>query len=1377
MSLFEALIDGDHRLPPAGNLERFGGRWRFVGAGLSNVWRYGDLELQAVSGRLLLRGPNGTGKTTALEALWPYLLDLNARKMSAGKARTTSLTSLMRDGADSNKLRVGYMWMTYAAPDTNEPVSYGVRISYSSGSASTKALPFFVHGRPLHELALYESKRATLSAEAFSCAVAAADGTIFDSDEDYIRDLATRVFHSEPSELELLATRIRAVRDPTLLGEVSPAQAANALRASLPGVDPQVIADTADALAESDTTREAFERDRDAAIRLDDFARVWAGHVVDITNSTHARATEAAGNLRKATIKRDRLDGEHTTAVVERNAANSALKELSDLAGRKATEVETLENDELFKEGSRLTELKNTASAQEATAEADFDSLDRVARTVTNNGKNLRRQLAELAEEIDSVLAQGRTADAAAGAGGVRVHWDDQTRLTRNVAGVDVNVGDAIVLDADLEAVAQTAAHWEQLASGHRSRAQSAKLAMTDHATNVVPLDNKAKTAANEAAELHRAADNRAGEARDARVKAGRTGTTLVQAVTAWSATATLLGDILDDDFEDVATNEPAQILAAVIDTRTTARDAARELELGHEMEAERLDSSASSLEVAAREARRQASELRAGQVLALPRPGWAGTGNDDNALGTALEWNTDVAEDRHGPIEAALASSGALGATIHLNGGDATAATDSWSVSATGDDVHPNLTAVVHVVAEHPHRDLIHSILTKIGLQPTAGAAAGTGLTIGEDGSFRAGVLRGDTALLEQTTDRHIGERQRRDAALRQAARLDDKADADDTEARTLRAAAQQERVASKTITALIKAFPTVEDLRTDETHRSAAQKAALKAEHDFNIASEKAETLATEAAGKLRTWQASVTAMGLPTDITELTGIRDNGQRIAGELNAAARQLGGTLAKRMRRLIEDVATDDANAVALEQMEVRALRTQADWVDTSTRVRTIEANLGASITEIENKFRVASAELIDLKENVALADTRHTTAITLASGLEGQVRAAGEAVAEARKPVTTTRDALRALLSAPGVSDVLFATPTEPADIPDDALLATVSAATAGKPTNAKRTVREREDVARAALAGIWSIDPGDDHPELESYVLTHRDITYTPVSAYKHAAELATRAETALKEAEASALRDFVIGKLPKAISRGWETMMDWRREVNDKMRNARASSGVSVQVKLSVRPDLSAHARTVYELLCKTADGQRLPDARVKVGEALQALIAGAEGDDMHARVENAVKIADWVDVSYEVTREGKPPTVWGSRTGLSGGERRLVVLAPMLAAVAAAYDRISTRGLRLAALDEVPAEVDERGREGLARYIAELDLDLVCTSYLWDGAPGAWDGVDAHDLEADEHGTVVAFPMLVRGLTPLPGDTFVQPTSNGHNGTST
>ncbi|MFE2267487.1 SbcC/MukB-like Walker B domain-containing protein [Streptomyces griseosporeus] len=156
-------------------------------------------------------------------------------------------------------------------------------------------------------------------------------------------------------------------------------------------------------------------------------------------------------------------------------------------------------------------------------------------------------------------------------------------------------------------------------------------------------------------------------------------------------------------------------------------------------------------------------------------------------------------------------------------------------------------------------------------------------------------------------------------------------------------------------------------------------------------------------------------------------------------------------------------------------------------------------------------------------------------------------------------------------------------------------------------------------------------------------------------------------------------------------------------------------------------------------------------------------------------MQERLAAAVDIRNWVDVRYLVERpgpDGKPVTgQWGSRTGLSGGERRLVVLAPMLAAIAASYDRFTSTGLRLVPLDEVPAEVDERGREGLARYLAELDLDILCTSYLWDGAPGAWDGIDAHDLEAGADGTVVAFPMLIRAGQALPGDTGSAPQAGG------
>src|SRR5438132_11249884 len=112
---------------------RFDRRWHLTGAGLSNVWRFGDLELPAPSGRLLLRGPNGTGKTTALEALAPYLLDLNGSRMSAGKARTTNLSSLMREGA-AGKRRFGYAWLTLSEAQEGT-WSFGVRIQYSDGAS------------------------------------------------------------------------------------------------------------------------------------------------------------------------------------------------------------------------------------------------------------------------------------------------------------------------------------------------------------------------------------------------------------------------------------------------------------------------------------------------------------------------------------------------------------------------------------------------------------------------------------------------------------------------------------------------------------------------------------------------------------------------------------------------------------------------------------------------------------------------------------------------------------------------------------------------------------------------------------------------------------------------------------------------------------------------------------------------------------------------------------------------------------------------------------------------------------------------------------------------------------------------------------------
>lgn len=347
----------------------------------------------------------------------------------------------------------------------------------------------------------------------------------------------------------------------------------------------------------------------------------------------------------------------------------------------------------------------------------------------------------------------------------------------------------------------------------------------------------------------------------------------------------------------------------------------------------------------------------------------------------------------------------------------------------------------------------------------------------------------------------------------------------------------------------------------------------------------------------------------------------------------------------------------------------------------------------------------------------------------------------------------------LVALLDVPGVVDALFDSTRPRAEH----LLADVAASLASAKSYTSRSVRDRYDEARAKLAGSWVLANGDPHGELLTYQFNYKDDSFTPARAAAHANALAARAEASLAAAEEKALGEFVVGMLPSAIRTGYVKMRDWTKDVNTKMRSAAASSQLNLQVRVNIANDLPEHVRTVYDLACHVFDGDRTPDQERALGSALQALINAADGEDMAARVAAAVNIRDWMDVHYEIHRADGTITNWTARTGLSGGERRLVVLAPMLASIAAGYDRFGEAALRLAALDEVPAEVDEQGREGLARYLAQLDLDLVCTSYLWDGAPGAWDGVDAWDLEAGPDTTVVAFPMLVRGVVELPGDT--------------
>src|SRR5579862_8403349 len=93
-------------------------RFRPTRAGVINVWDYVDEEFAFADGRLALRGHNGSGKTKALEVLFPFVLDgvADSRRLDpfSGENRTMKSNLLYR-GQDSE---YGYVWMEFAGAKT-----------------------------------------------------------------------------------------------------------------------------------------------------------------------------------------------------------------------------------------------------------------------------------------------------------------------------------------------------------------------------------------------------------------------------------------------------------------------------------------------------------------------------------------------------------------------------------------------------------------------------------------------------------------------------------------------------------------------------------------------------------------------------------------------------------------------------------------------------------------------------------------------------------------------------------------------------------------------------------------------------------------------------------------------------------------------------------------------------------------------------------------------------------------------------------------------------------------------------------------------------------------------------------------------------------
>ena len=213
-------------------------------AGIINMWDYRDEEFCFAGGWLVLRGPNGSGKTKALEVLFPFVLDgrIDPKRLNpfAAEDRTMKSNLLYRGGENA----VGYVWLEFRHRRT--PARWS-----RSGSACTpqrhRDTPvrwhFVADGRVGEDFSLITGDDRPMTRKQLAEQIG--EAALFGSPTEYRAAIDHRLFGLGAERYEQLLTLILTLRRPQLAKNLDPVKLSDTLTDGLRPVDDELIAEAA----------------------------------------------------------------------------------------------------------------------------------------------------------------------------------------------------------------------------------------------------------------------------------------------------------------------------------------------------------------------------------------------------------------------------------------------------------------------------------------------------------------------------------------------------------------------------------------------------------------------------------------------------------------------------------------------------------------------------------------------------------------------------------------------------------------------------------------------------------------------------------------------------------------------------------------------------------------------------------------------------------------------------------------------------------------------------------------------------------------------------------------------------------------------------
>ncbi|MEV6652695.1 TIGR02680 family protein [Streptomyces sp. NPDC051219] len=1306
-------------------------------AGIINLWDYRDEEFSFAGGWLVLRGPNGSGKTKALEVLFPFVLDgrIDPKRLNpfAAEDRTMKSNLLFR-GQDS---ALGYVWIEFTHRETGEAVTCGIGLHAQRHRDTPARWHFVAEGRVGEDFSLLTDDDRPMTRKQLAAELGR---ELIASTADYRAAVDQRLFGLGRERYEQLLTLILTLRRPQLAKNLDPAKLSDTLIAGLRPLDDDLIAEAARSFDDMESVQRTLEglAAADDATRgflasYSTYLRVHARTAADRLTTRRAETAERATALRAAAAD--------LAAAREQQAAAETRAESADasLAAQRAR-LDQLRSSAAYQAIEQLADLERLVRTCEQTARQT--SAERERRTAaTGRARAEAEHAARLAAELDAAVSRdaATVADHAHTAG---LPWTpadaEPARLAERSAALAAARHEGVGAVRGAQQAARGAEQTRDLARLSLDRAQeavaAAETAETAAEAALESAREEARTALRQWTEVHGALLARA--ERDG----GPPGRRLGEGAGRLAEALELVGEAEAVTLADAFTEATAPAVQELRDTLASLRALRTDVERRRaETEAER-DRIAAEQDDAPPPARGRAAERALGDGVPL----WQ-----------LVDFDDDLTNRQRAYLEAALEASGLLDALVTADDTVVTAGRSEGYLRAGAPVSGPSLADLLKPDnpdnpggAGDPDNTGDPAVVPAARITAVLRSVAVTGdldtgtPQISPDGRYAAGVLVG--AHTKEHAE-YVGAtaRARRRAARIAAcetllAELADRLDEVAREQARTEAALEAyaaARAALPRTTGITQALRELDKatarLRATRDTADAAQASYDESVAACSVAERALRRTAAEHAIEIERVDAVETATrAFEAAVRELTVRRREHVRQLEAAQAAADRL-------------TAAAEDEEAALDAERAARRRHTEE-----AAGLQALQEAVGAEAQEVMRQVQEAEDGIDALMREAEAARTAQHAAIAGTAAAEARRTAAAEARSVAAAEEKDTARGLRPY-AARELLDILrcppgLAWPAQEADWAGEALPpaviavheAILSATRDLTPTETSlkqsvtRLTKALDDLQAQLAAAGQDYRPEWDGSDGVILVRVADEEGPLPVAAFaqKIAAHRRDQAEL-LSDSEQRILEDALLTRLAQQIHDRTVDARDLIRRMNTDMRARTMSSGTTVGVSWLLADHLDDEQRAVCVLL--DADAARLgPEglARVRTHFAAQIKTARARHRDQPYR-ELLAEVLDyrrWRQFAFQLVRPDKTEErlTRARHSRLSGGEQSVSLHLPLFAAAHAMLNSADPHAPRLLALDEAFAGVDDTGRGELMSLAAQFDLDLFMTGYdLW------------------------------------------------------